>query len=45
MDGKPVRRALGEMQLKSEIARPRVYKTLVPNRVYTVCGAAWSGDT
>jgi len=45
MDGKPVRRALGEMQLKSEIARPRVYETLVPNRVYTVCGAAWSGDT
>jgi hypothetical protein len=44
MDGKPVRRALGEMQLKSEIARPRVYKTLA-NRVYTVCGAAWSGDT
>jgi hypothetical protein len=24
MDGKPVRRALGEMNLKSEIARPRV---------------------
>src|SRR5437016_4436034 len=28
MNGKPVRRALGEMQLKSEIARPRVYETL-----------------
>jgi DMSO/TMAO reductase YedYZ molybdopterin-dependent catalytic subunit len=25
LDGNPVRRALGEMQLKSEIARPRVY--------------------
>jgi DMSO/TMAO reductase YedYZ molybdopterin-dependent catalytic subunit len=45
MDGKPVRRALGEMQLKSEIARPRVYETLPANRVYTVFGAAWSGET
>jgi DMSO/TMAO reductase YedYZ molybdopterin-dependent catalytic subunit len=45
MDGKPVRRTLGEMQLKSEIARPRVYETLVPNRVYTVSGAAWAGET
>jgi len=45
MDGKPVRRPLGEMQLKSEIARPRVYETLAPNRVYTVFGAAWAGET
>ncbi|MGA6968842.1 MAG: sulfite oxidase [Xanthobacteraceae bacterium] len=45
MDGKPVRRALGEMQLKSEIARPRVYETLAPNRIYTVSGAAWAGET
>jgi DMSO/TMAO reductase YedYZ molybdopterin-dependent catalytic subunit len=45
MDGKPVRRPLGEMKLKSEIARPRVYETLVPNRIYTVSGAAWAGDT
>jgi DMSO/TMAO reductase YedYZ molybdopterin-dependent catalytic subunit len=45
MDGKPVRRALGEMQLKSEIARPRVYETILPNRVYTVSGAAWAGET
>src|ERR1700704_5089275 len=45
MDGKPVRRALGEMQLKSEIARPRVYETLVPNRIYTIFGAAWGGET
>src|SRR5207302_5949477 len=34
LDGKPVRRALGEMKLKSEIFRPRVYETLVPNQVY-----------
>ena len=45
MDGTPVRRALGEMQLKSEIARPRVYETLVPDRIYTVSGAAWAGET
>jgi DMSO/TMAO reductase YedYZ molybdopterin-dependent catalytic subunit len=45
MDGKPVRRALGEMKLKSEIARPRVYETLVPNQIYTVSGAAWAGET
>jgi DMSO/TMAO reductase YedYZ molybdopterin-dependent catalytic subunit len=45
MDGKPVRRALGEMKLKSEIARPRVYETLLPNRIYTVSGAAWTGET
>jgi DMSO/TMAO reductase YedYZ molybdopterin-dependent catalytic subunit len=45
MNGKPVRRALGEMQLKSQIARPRVYETVAPNRIYKVCGAAWAGDT
>src|SRR5271155_1794253 len=44
-DGKPVRRALGEMKLKSEIARPRVYETLLPDRMYTVFGAAWAGET
>jgi DMSO/TMAO reductase YedYZ molybdopterin-dependent catalytic subunit len=45
MEGKPVRRALGEMQLKSEIARPRIYETLAPNRIYTISGAAWAGET
>jgi DMSO/TMAO reductase YedYZ molybdopterin-dependent catalytic subunit len=45
MNGKPVRRALGEMQIKSEIARPRVYETLPPNRIYTIRGAAWTGET
>jgi DMSO/TMAO reductase YedYZ molybdopterin-dependent catalytic subunit len=44
MDGKPVRRALGEMKLKSEIARPRVYETVTPDQVYTVSGVAWAGD-
>ncbi|PWT87657.1 MAG: sulfite oxidase [Proteobacteria bacterium] len=45
VDGKPVRRALGKMTLKSEIARPRVYETLAPNQVYRVFGAAWAGET
>src|SRR6267143_3157093 len=45
VDGKPVRRPLGELKLKSEIARPRVYETLAPNQIYTVSGAAWDGGT
>ena len=45
LDGKPVRRALAEMKLKSAIARPSVYETLLPNRTYTVFGAAWAGET
>jgi DMSO/TMAO reductase YedYZ molybdopterin-dependent catalytic subunit len=45
LDGMPVRRALGEMKLKSEITRPRVYETLAANQVCTVCGAAWAGET
>jgi Mo-co oxidoreductase dimerisation domain len=40
-----VRHALGEMKLKSEIARPSVYETLEPNRIYTVFGAAWAGES
>jgi DMSO/TMAO reductase YedYZ molybdopterin-dependent catalytic subunit len=45
LDGQPVRRALAEIQVKSEITRPGVYETLVPNQVYTVSGAAWAGET
>lgn len=45
LDGRPVRRPLGAMTLKSEIFRPRVYETLAPNQVYTVSGAAWAGET
>src|ERR1700704_3763044 len=44
-DGRPVRRPLGEMKLKSQIARPRVYETVEPGRPYTIFGAAWAGDT
>lgn len=45
LDGKPVRRALGEIKVKSEIARPGVYERIEPNRVYTISGAAWTGET
>jgi DMSO/TMAO reductase YedYZ molybdopterin-dependent catalytic subunit len=44
-DGRPVRRALGEMKLKSQIHRPRVYQSLAPDHVYTISGAAWAGST
>jgi DMSO/TMAO reductase YedYZ molybdopterin-dependent catalytic subunit len=44
LDGKPVRRALAEVKLKSAIARPRVYEALVPNCACTVFGAAWAGE-
>jgi DMSO/TMAO reductase YedYZ molybdopterin-dependent catalytic subunit len=43
--GGPIRRPLAEMKLKSQIARPRVYERLEPNRPYTIFGAAWAGDT
>jgi DMSO/TMAO reductase YedYZ molybdopterin-dependent catalytic subunit len=45
LEGKPVRRALAEMQVKSEIIRPRVYETLPPNERYTILGMAWAGET
>ncbi len=45
LDGKPVRRALGEIQLKSEIARPGIYETVPPNQLYTMTGVAWAGET
>jgi DMSO/TMAO reductase YedYZ molybdopterin-dependent catalytic subunit len=44
-DGEPVRRALGEIKLKSEIARPTVYENLEPDQIYIVSGAAWAGET
>lgn len=42
-NGKPVRQALGEMELKSEIIRPLASETLVPNERYAIVGIAWSG--
>jgi DMSO/TMAO reductase YedYZ molybdopterin-dependent catalytic subunit len=43
VEGQPVRRALAEIQVKSEIARPCVYETLAPKTPYVIRGAAWSG--
>src|SRR5438270_3296604 len=45
LGAKPVRRALGEMKVKSEIARPRVYETIESDQIYTVCCAAWADET
>jgi len=45
VNGSPVRRALSEIAVKSEILRPRVYETLAPNERYTIFGVAWAGET
>jgi DMSO/TMAO reductase YedYZ molybdopterin-dependent catalytic subunit len=45
LDGMPVRRPLGEIQLKSEITRPREFENLPPNQRYTIFGIAWAGET
>jgi DMSO/TMAO reductase YedYZ molybdopterin-dependent catalytic subunit len=45
VDGKPVRRPLGEIKLKSEIFRPRFYEKIAPNQTYAVFGAAWTGES
>ncbi len=45
LEGKPVRRALGEMKLKSQITRPSVYETIAPHQPYTISGFAWAGET
>ncbi len=44
-DGNPLRRALGEMMLKSAITRPGVREVIAAGESYRVCGAAWSGET
>jgi hypothetical protein len=41
----PVRRPLAEMELKSQIAHPRIYEMIESGRPYTIFGAAWAGDT
>ena len=43
--GNPVRRALGEVKPKSEIARPRAYERVSPNQSYTAFGATWARET
>src|SRR4051794_11910536 len=45
VDGKPVRRGLGEIQLKSEMTRPSPGEVLAPNQAYTIVGAAWTGES
>jgi DMSO/TMAO reductase YedYZ molybdopterin-dependent catalytic subunit len=42
-DGIPVRRALSEIKLKSEIARPRPLEVVPKGQPYRVYGAAWGG--
>jgi DMSO/TMAO reductase YedYZ molybdopterin-dependent catalytic subunit len=44
VEGQPIRRPLGEIQVKAQIARPAVYETLPPNTLSTIAGAAWSGE-
>jgi DMSO/TMAO reductase YedYZ molybdopterin-dependent catalytic subunit len=43
LDGKPVRRPLSELMLKSQIARPSTYEVVPGGQPYTVAGAAWCG--
>lgn len=45
LDGKPVRRPLSEIALKSQISRPSVHETIAADSMYTVCGMAWAGET
>jgi DMSO/TMAO reductase YedYZ molybdopterin-dependent catalytic subunit len=41
----PLRRALGQMALKSSIARPRTREFVPAGQSYRVFGAAWGSDT
>jgi DMSO/TMAO reductase YedYZ molybdopterin-dependent catalytic subunit len=41
----PMRRALGQMALKSAIARPRTREFISAGQPYRVFGAAWGSDT
>jgi len=45
LDGRPIRRPLAELPVKSAIARPQVYETLSPCQECVVFGAAWAGET
>jgi DMSO/TMAO reductase YedYZ molybdopterin-dependent catalytic subunit len=44
VDGIPVRTPLSEIKLKSEIARPGTLEVVPKGQLYTVYGAAWSGE-
>ena len=43
LNGKPVRRPLSEMMLKSQIARPGMHEIVQAGSDYLVTGAAWCG--
>ena len=43
LDGRPVRRPLSDIKLKSQISRPTMYEVLPAGQPYTVRGAAWCG--
>jgi DMSO/TMAO reductase YedYZ molybdopterin-dependent catalytic subunit len=44
-NGQQVRQALGEMEPKSEIVRPRASARIGPNEQCTIKGIAWAGET
>ncbi len=44
IDGKPVRRPLSEMMLKSQIARPSMHEAIPAGSDYLITGAAWCGN-
>ena len=44
-NGIPTRVPLGEMQIKSEIARPDMREVIKAGSMYRVFGAAWTGDS
>ena len=44
VEGMPVRRGLGEMAVKSEIFEPGIGELMAADAVYTVRGAAWTGE-
>jgi DMSO/TMAO reductase YedYZ molybdopterin-dependent catalytic subunit len=44
IERQPVRRPLGETHVKAQIARPGVYETLQRSALFTIAGAAWSGE-
>jgi DMSO/TMAO reductase YedYZ molybdopterin-dependent catalytic subunit len=45
INGKPVRRPLSEVALKSQIARPSMYEVIPAGSDYIVSGAAWCGNS
>ena len=44
LNGKPVRRPLSEIMLKSQVARPKMYEVVEAGTDYVVTGAAWCGN-